>query len=192
MFHTILPFILLGEIRKISMNSLIAFNFENQVVRTIYDDKDNPLFCLKDVCAILELSNQSNVIAALRDEMFPEGVMENITPTKKIALDTTGGAQELNFITEGQLYFVICRSRVQKARLFRHWVFNEVLPAIRKNGYYGTKEQEQINSQVIKDKLEIAAIVLKSDSPKEMDAYYKALTGESILEKIKENMPNAD
>lgn len=83
------------------MNSLIAFNFENQVVRTIYDNKDNPLFCLKDVCAILELSNQSNVIAALRDEMFPEGVMENITPTKKITLDTTGGIQELNFITEG-------------------------------------------------------------------------------------------
>lgn len=174
------------------MNSLIAFNFENQAVRTVYEDDNTPLFCLKDVCTILELSNQSNVIAALRDEMFPEGVMENITPTKKITLDTTGGTQELNFITEGQLYFVICRSRVQRAKLFRHWVFNEVLPAIRKNGYYGISEQKQLDNKDIKDKLEIAAIVLKSDNSKEMDAYYKALTGESILEKIKENTPNVD
>lgn len=174
------------------MNSLIALNFENQAVRTIYEDDNTPLFCLKDVCNILELSNQSNVIASLRDEMYPEGVMENSTPVKKIVLDTTSGTQELNFITEGQLYFVISRSRVQKAKLFRHWVFNEVLPSIRKYGYYGVKEQEQLNSQDIKEKLELASLVLNSNKPQELDAYYKALTGESVLEKIKENTPNAD
>lgn len=174
------------------MNSLIAFNFENQVVRTIYDGKDNPLFCLKDVCAILELTNPSNVIAALRDEMFPEGVMKDSTPIKKVSIETTGGTQELNFITEGQLYFVICRSRMYKAKLFRYWVFNEVLPAIRKNGYYGTNEQKQIESRDLKEELELASIILKSDNPKELDALYKARTGESLLKKIEENMSNAD
>lgn len=44
--------------------------------------------------------------------------------------------QNLTFITEPQLYFVMMRSRAKVAHEFRQWICNEVLPSIRKNGAY--------------------------------------------------------
>jgi hypothetical protein len=39
-------------------------------------------------------------------------------------------------VTESGLYALIFKSRVEKAQDFRKWVTSEVLPAIRKDGFY--------------------------------------------------------
>lgn len=49
---------------------------------------------------------------------------------------TEGGMQEINFIPEGDLYRLIARSKLPSAERFEHWVFDEVIPAIRKTGAY--------------------------------------------------------
>ena len=43
------------------------------------------------------------------------------------------------FITEGDLYRLIASSKMEKAEEFEKWVFDEVLPSIRKNGIYATE-----------------------------------------------------
>lgn len=49
---------------------------------------------------------------------------------------TDGGNQDLVFISEPNLYRVIFRSNKPEAKTFQDWVFNDVLPAIRKTGQY--------------------------------------------------------
>ena len=51
-------------------------------------------------------------------------------------LPSAGGVQSYNFIPEGDLYRLIIRSKLTAAERFEAWVFDEVLPSIRKNGAY--------------------------------------------------------
>lgn len=59
-------------------------------------------------------------------------------PIKAYTVETPGGVQKMLFITEPQLYFVMFRGRSDMAKAFSMWVCNEVLPSIRKHGYYHT------------------------------------------------------
>ncbi|MDR1206065.1 MAG: phage antirepressor KilAC domain-containing protein [Peptococcaceae bacterium] len=51
-----------------------------------------------------------------------------------------GKTVEANFIPEGDLYRLIIRSKLPAAERFEKWVFDEVLPAIRKHGAYVTPD----------------------------------------------------
>jgi anti-repressor protein len=53
---------------------------------------------------------------------------------------TNGGLQEINYIPEGDLYRLIIKSRLPEADKFESWIFDEVLPSIRKYGAYMTPE----------------------------------------------------
>ena len=50
---------------------------------------------------------------------------------------SSGGVQNTKYIPEGDLYRLIIRSRLPAAERFERWVFDEVLPSIRKSGEYG-------------------------------------------------------
>jgi prophage antirepressor-like protein len=50
--------------------------------------------------------------------------------------DKLGRTQEMNFISEGNLYRLIARSKLPGAERFESWVFDEVIPSIRKTGSY--------------------------------------------------------
>lgn len=47
---------------------------------------------------------------------------------------------EVNFIPEGDLYRLLIRSKLPGAERFEQWVFDEVLPSIRRHGAYATDE----------------------------------------------------
>lgn len=59
----------------------------------------------------------------------------------KLDSPSNGGMQKKNFIPEGDLYRLIVRSKLPSAEKFERWVFDEVLPAIRKHGGYLTQEK---------------------------------------------------
>ncbi len=82
-------------------------------------------FCLSDVCQALDLGNARQVKSRLDEK----GVISNDTPTN-------GGVQSMIFIDEPNLYRCIFQSRKKQAEKFQDWVFDEVLPSIRKNGGY--------------------------------------------------------
>lgn len=117
------------------MTKLTVFNYNSDVVRTQLNDKGEPLFCLSDICKILEISDPSNTSRQVKEE-FETPVLN----TGVIQRET--GPVEATFLTEPQLYFVMMRSRSNAARPFRQWVVNEVLPSIRKIGKYEVKKEE--------------------------------------------------
>lgn len=87
--------------------------------------KGEPWFVAKDVCDILGLTNSRKATAGLDDE--EKGVTIS---------DTPGGQQSLTIINESGLYSLIMQSRKPEAKAFKKWVTSEVLPSIRKYGYY--------------------------------------------------------
>lgn len=77
---------------------------------------------------------------AIRDHC--KGVNEMVTPTK-------GGMQTTRFIPEGDLYRLIVHSKLPTAERFEKWVFDEVLPSIRRTGSYGQPDITAIIAQAI-------------------------------------------
>lgn len=108
------------------MDNLQIFNNEEfGEVRTVTKD-DEVLFCLGDLCRILELTAKG-VKQRLADEVISNYPIP----------DTLGRIQNTIFVNEDGLYDVILDSRKENARKFRKWVTGEVLPSIRKTGSYG-------------------------------------------------------
>ena len=56
-------------------------------------------------------------------------------------IDKKGRTQNTRFISEGNLYRLIVHSKLPTAERFERWVFDEVLPSIRKHGAYLTQEK---------------------------------------------------
>ena len=55
--------------------------------------------------------------------------------TNRYLLETPGGTQQVRFINESGLYRLITHSKLPEAEKFERWVFEEVLPSIRKHGH---------------------------------------------------------
>lgn len=58
---------------------------------------------------------------------------------KHDVIDNLGRTQSTKFITEGNLYRLIVHSKLPGAERFEKWVFDEVLPTIRRTGGYGNQ-----------------------------------------------------
>ena len=167
------------------MSNLTTFNYHDAIVRTQYDDNGEPLFCLADVCKVLEISDPSNTTRQIREEFSGESVL-NTDSLITLPIDTGYGIKELVFITEPQLYFVMMRSRSEQAKPFRQWVVNEVLPSIRKTGRYEASKAAPI-AIPLKDLIEVTKLVLEPAGIKgnqltlALDKVVKKKTGESAL-----------
>jgi anti-repressor protein len=107
------------------MTMLKPFDFEGISVRTVLKDGE-PWFVLKDVCAILEIGNPSDVKSRLEDGVV---TIEGIP-------DSLGRIQSAAIVNEDGLYDVILDSRKLEAKKFRKWITSEVIPSIRKTGGY--------------------------------------------------------
>ena len=69
------------------------------------------------------------------------------------------GRKEAKFIDEGNLYRLITHSKLPSAERFEKWVFDEVLPSIRKNGFYSVDSQ---NIEVQKQAFDADIALIKS------------------------------
>lgn len=98
-------------------------NSEFGEIRTIQNDS-GILFCGSDVARALGYARPADAISA-----HCKGVCVLPTPS-------AGGVQNTKFITEGDVYRLIAHSKLPGAERFERWVFDEVLPSIRKHGAY--------------------------------------------------------
>lgn len=106
------------------MNELKIFqNPQFGDVRTITENGVT-LFCGADVARALGYKRPKDAIAA-----HCKGAVKRRTLT-------SGGEQEMNFIPEGDIYRLAARSELPGADAFERWIFDEVLPSIRKTGGY--------------------------------------------------------
>ena len=106
--------------------------FMNEVfgeIRILEQNDGKVLFCGKDVADSLGYSIPSKAINA------------HCKGFSKLEVPTNGGIQNMLFITEGDLYRLITHSRRPDAEKFERWVFDDVLPSIRKHGSYSVQSQ---------------------------------------------------
>lgn len=106
------------------MNEIQIFNnSEFGEIRTI-EENGKVLFCGADVAKALGYARPKDAISA------------HCKGAVKHRILTNGGMQEMNFITEGDIYRLVTHSKLPNAERFEVWVFDEVLPTIRKTGSY--------------------------------------------------------
>lgn len=106
------------------------YDFQGNAIRIVSEPDGTPMFCGKDVASALGYKDTTNAL-----KQHCKGV------AKHHPLQTAGGTQQIRFITEGDLYRLIANSKLPDAEKFEHWVFDEVLPSIRKHGGYLTPEK---------------------------------------------------
>lgn len=111
-----------------SENQLQIFTSERfGEIRTV-EENGKVLFCGLDVARALGYARPADAISA-----HCKGVCVLPTPS-------AGGVQNTKFITEGDVYRLITHSKLPSAEKFESWVFDEVLPSIRKHGMYAVDE----------------------------------------------------
>ena len=139
-------------------NNLAIFDYKNLgSVRTSVNERGEVWFCLNDVANILCIQNSRDLLKRIDQK----GV-------DTIYTLTNGGRQELLFVNESNLYRIIFTSRKPEAQDFQNWIFNEVIPSIRRTGMYlpqnteglmtvamqtiteGFRRQEEINKKQAK------------------------------------------
>ena len=134
-------------------NSNQVFNFGDYQVRTVIKEGE-PWFVAKDVCSVLEVSNNRDAISRLDYEDKAEVA---ITDTSSNGVTQS---RTLTIINESGLYSLILTSRKPEAKAFKKWVTSEVLPSIRKQGKYEVKPTvPQSYSQALFEAGRLAAIV---------------------------------
>lgn len=102
------------------MNALINFQYQGVQVRTQRDEAGEPLFCLADICKVLDGNQPNKVAEAIREEFgitelnsaHPEQSSDSLIT---IPTDTGYGVKDMIYITEPQLYFVLFRSRSERS-----------------------------------------------------------------------------
>lgn len=104
----------------------ISFSFETLQVRAL-GTPELPLFVATDVVGALGYKDRTN---AIKQHVDPEDIV------KAEITDSMGRTQTVNCVNESGLYALIFGSKIESAKRFKRWVTSEVLPAIRKQGFY--------------------------------------------------------
>lgn len=117
-----------------TLKELISYTFKNTQIRTTVIDSE-PWFVATDVAQALEYRAANDAIRTLDDDEKGTHILR-----------TLGGDQQLTIINESGLYSLILRSRKPEAKAFKKFVTAEVLPAIRRQGYYGTPDKDTMKA----------------------------------------------
>lgn len=119
------------------MNELQIFNSpEFGDIRTVEIDR-KPYFVGSDIAKALGYAIPHKAV-----QTHCKGVL-------KWNIPTSSGNQDVLVIPEGDIYRLIIRSKLSSAERFERWVFDEVLPSIRKNGGYIMGQENLSDSELM-------------------------------------------
>ena len=104
------------------MNDVTIFRKDEFGAVRVLEEDGRTLFCGSDVAKALGYARPNDAIAA------------HCRATVKRSTPISGKMQEINFISEGDVYRLITHSKLPAAEKFESWVFDEVIPSIRKTG----------------------------------------------------------
>lgn len=152
------------------MNDISIFKNESFGEIRVAGTRENPMFCLADVCRVLELQ-----VTPTKNRLKQDGV--NLIKV----IDSLGREQEATFVNEQNLYKVIMRSDKPQAETFQDWVCGEVLPSIRKTGNYSVQQRYEIPQSFSE------ALMLAAKQAQQIEAQQKQL--EAKDEQIRQDAP---
>ena len=144
-------------------------NEEFGTIRTVEQD-GKVMFCGKDVATALGYKDTTNAL-----KQHCRGVA-NHHPI----VDQLGREQQARFITEGDLYRLIASSKLPSAQQFESWVFDEVLPSIRKQGGYMTARADETPEQIMARALMLAKDTMDRQQLEIAELRPKALYADAV------------
>lgn len=151
------------------MNDIQLFTSnEFGTIRTVEQD-GKVLFCGKDVATALGYSNTKDALAK-----HCKGV------ANRYPLKTDGGTQQFRFITEGDLYRLIASSKLPSAQRFESWVFDEVLPSIRRQGGYMAAREDETPEEIMARALMLAKDTMDRQQREIAELRPKALYADAV------------
>ncbi|MDK7929361.1 phage antirepressor KilAC domain-containing protein [Staphylococcus hominis] len=118
---------------------------------------------------VAEILGYTNPHKAVRDHTKERGV------TIRSVIDKLGRKQNKKFIDEGNLYRLITRSKLPQADEFEEWVFEDVLPSIRKHGLYAT---DNVIEQTLRDPDYIINVLTEYKKEKDNNLILRQQIGE--------------
>ena len=143
------------EEEKDDKNILDTFEFEDKIIRIIKHNNE-PWFIAKDICDALDILNNRDALLKIPEKWKAVG-----------KTDTLGGEQEMTIINEPAVYKIIMRSNKSNAQNFQDKVCEDILPSIRKKGYYKLEEKEnfllQDNRPTIKRILDLSEMDIEAE-----------------------------
>jgi anti-repressor protein len=126
------------------LNKIQVFNnTEFGEIRTA-EIEGKPYFMATDIAKALGYSRPNDAISA------------HCRATVKHSTPISGKMQEVNFIPEGDVYRLIARSKLPQAEKFEKWVFDEVLPSIRKTGGYIAGQEHMTDDELLANAILVA------------------------------------
>ena len=85
-----------------------------------------------------------------------KAVNDHCRAITKCSTPISGKIQSINFIPEGDVYRLIVRSKLPSAERFESWVFDDVLPSIRKNGGYIAGQENMTDEELLANAVLVA------------------------------------
>ena len=144
-------------------------NEEFGTIRTVEQD-GKVMFCGKDVATALGYAKPNNALNAhCKGDALIRGITDNL-----------GREQQARFITEGDLYRLIASSKLPSAQQFESWVFDEVLPSIRKQGGYMTARADETPEQIMARALMLAKDTMDRQQREIAELRPKALFADAV------------
>ncbi|MDF3836807.1 Bro-N domain-containing protein [Cupriavidus basilensis] len=133
--------------RRPPSQDIVQFTYQEQAVRALIDKDGQSWFCVTDLCGVLGYNNSMSAVEKLCEDA--EGRAKFDTPT-------SSGVQSLAYISEANLYMLICGSKLAAVKSFRVWITREVLPALRSREVCTPEVQTRAFSHVSTKALEEA------------------------------------
>ena len=143
------------------MANLTCYNFNGADVRTIVLPNGEPGFVGKDVAERLGYADTSDAI-----KRHCKGSVI------RLPLPTAGGMQQTRILTEPDVLRLIVSSTLPEAEAFERWVFEEVLPSIRRTGSYAAPASSPVEALQVADAL---ATMLRLEGSARLGVARKAL-----------------
>lgn len=119
-----------------SKTSLIPFDYQGNSIRVIRDEHGEPWWIAADISAILEYRSASDMARYLDED--EKGAHSVRTPS---------GIQNMIIVNEPGLYSAIMKSRRPEAKAFKRFITHELLPTLRRSGYYALDAHPSANAQ---------------------------------------------
>ena len=151
-------------------NQTQIFNNEQFGNVRIIEEAGKFLFCGSDVAKALGYARPNDAIAAHCRYTAKRSIPHPQAADKQI---------DMIFIPEGDVYRLITHSKLPDAEKFERWVFDEILPAIRKTGGYIAGEENMTD-----DELVAKALIITTEKLKQREARIAALSAQ-----IEEDQP---
>lgn len=152
-------------------NSIITFNFNQNTVRTQAID-GAAWFCLADCAKALGIRNASTSV-----KMSEAGV-------GKTYISHESGRKQITIINEPNLYRLIFRSNKPQAQAFADWVYEEVLPSIRKTGAYAVNGEVSVREHTRALPSGKREIVLSEKAKQEIGGIVKKCCAVAVREEL--------